>query len=50
MSSDKSKEKPKSKLVVRNLPAQLTEEQFQSAIEKYLEHVDFWYYVPGKIT
>ena len=41
--------KPKLKVVVRNLPPQLTEEQFQQAVQKNLTNVDFWYYCPGEV-
>lgn len=50
MSSTKKETKPKLKLVVRCLPAQLTESSFASSIEKFNELIDFWYYEPGRIT
>jgi len=42
--------KPKTKLVIRLLPPQLTEEQFRETISKYLNEVDFCYFCPGKQT
>jgi len=40
--------KPKNKVIVRALPALLSEDQFRTSVEKYLPNVDFWYFVPGK--
>lgn len=42
-------EKPKLKICIRNLPPQLTEEQFYISIQPFLNDIDFQYYVPGKI-
>lgn len=46
----KKKAKIKLKIVVRGLPPQLNEQAFQSTIEKYLNSIDFWYYVSGRVT
>jgi len=46
----KPKEKTKLRLVVRRLPAQLTEEQFKNTVQKHLDYVDFWYFVSGQVT
>jgi len=42
-----SESKPKLKVVVRNLPYFLTEEDFRKAIGSFMEETDFFYYVPG---
>ena len=34
--------KPKTKLVVRNLPQQLAEEQFRATVEKFLDDTDYF--------
>jgi hypothetical protein len=45
------KEKALPKVVVRMLPANLTEDAFWKLIEERVkDQVDFWYYVPGKLT
>jgi hypothetical protein len=41
--------KAKLKVVVRNLPPQLTEEQFEQSIQKYKTNIDFWYFCEGKL-
>eukprot|EP01102_Stenamoeba_stenopodia_P005377 TRINITY_DN1599_c0_g1_i1.p1 TRINITY_DN1599_c0_g1~~TRINITY_DN1599_c0_g1_i1.p1 ORF type:complete len:380 (+),score=90.25 TRINITY_DN1599_c0_g1_i1:59-1141(+) len=41
--------KPKIKVVVRRLPNTLTEEAFLTAIEKWKEHYDGFYFVAGKL-
>ncbi len=46
----KPKEKEKLRLIVRKLPAQLTEEQFETTVQKHLDNVEFWYFVPGRAT
>jgi len=46
----KKDSKNRLKVVVRGLPAQLTEQTFQSSIEKFHDLVDFYYYVPGRIS
>ena len=42
--------KIKTKIIIRSLPPQLTEEQFKNIIEKYLEFIEYLFYYPGKIT
>lgn len=44
-----TKQPSKLKVQIRNLPPQLTQEQFFAAIEPFKEQINFWYFVPGKI-
>src|SRR5438874_1995362 len=40
--------KPKIKVVVRRLPPNLTEEAFLTAVERWKDHYDNFYFVGGK--
>jgi hypothetical protein len=40
----------KTKVVVRKLPHNLSEEEFKKTIESYLPQINFYYYQPGKKT
>jgi len=50
MAALQTKDKNKLKIVVRGLPPQLTEQTFQSSIEKWQNSIDFFYYAPGRQT
>lgn len=40
----------KTKVIVRKLPYNLSEEDFKKTIESYLAQINFYYYQPGKKT
>lgn len=40
----------KTKVIVRKLPYNLSEEDFKKTIESYLTQINFYYYQPGKKT
>lgn len=40
----------KTKVIVRKLPYNLSEEDFKKTIESYLPQINFYYYQPGKKT
>lgn len=40
----------KTKVVVRKLPYNLSEEDFKKTIEAHLAQINFYYYQPGKKT
>jgi regulator of nonsense transcripts 3 len=48
MNKDKD-QRPRTKVVVRHLPAGLTQEAFRSAIEPFFSNVEYFYFSPGKV-
>ena len=48
--SNNARPRGKTKVVVRKLPHNLSEEDFKKTIEAHLPQINFYYYQPGKKT